>query len=618
MEDLPDLYLLCSEEPEIESEIETKIESSHKFTIQKEANELNKVLEIIEKKKFKESYLIVDEKKISTLFNELEKKAKKDLYVFLKIYIICSEKNHYNSLINYNQYYNSPFFTKDFVFNSIDALKIFLDGEKKKENEVIFDEYNENDEKSLQLLDFYDLLSEPSTEEIQKFQNELYDKYRSNDIEIEKLMKQSEGIELNNIKGIIAKYWLKIYEMSENFSNEMNLKLQNNRGSCYDVYIRLLYFALKNEYITPFIPSRGQTLYKRIQIDEQKLQKFTQSKNFICYIRSFMIFNTNNKEEKDTNLWLEIENPDSIVNKETSTCVSLKEFKENQNENEEILFFPFSSFKAVDKINKEGTHYKLKLTYLGKYSKKKDKYESTDSLEKFQNDIVCGNITSEQKIRENYPELLKKKSEIKAVFKVKKYQDVILINPEQDPIRDCVKIQFESSKNGNNSDEKLSVIHKFTKAKKYNINFSFSNGLEDFTFLFKSSEVVSLDLSNFNMEKINSFQSMFCDCKQLTKIKFSNVELKNIDDLSGMFFNCLCLKSINLENFIKSNNKIKKMDYTFYKCQSLKKINFQNLETEYDCSFNNTFYDVNKNCKVEVKADEIKKQWDDYLSNKKK
>ena len=62
-------------------------------------------------------------KKISTLFNELEKKAKKDLYVFLKIYIICSEKNHYNSLINYNQYYNSPFFTKDFVFNS---LKIFF------------------------------------------------------------------------------------------------------------------------------------------------------------------------------------------------------------------------------------------------------------------------------------------------------------------------------------------------------------------------------------------------------------------------------------------------------------------------------------------------------------
>jgi hypothetical protein len=104
----------------------------------------------------------------------------------------------------------------------------------------------------------------------------------------------------------------------------------------------------------------------------------------------------------------------------------------------------------------------------------------------------------------------------------------------------------------------------------------------------------------------------------LTTIKFPNVKLLKIDDLSGMFFNCLCLKSINLENFIKSNNKIKKMDYTFYKCQSLKKINFQNLETEVDCSFNNTFYDVNKNCKVEVKADEIKKQWDDYLSNKKK
>ena len=610
MGDIHDLYLLCSLEQD-----EVEIANLDKFNIINKKNRLNEVLEMIEKKKFEESYLIVDEKKITDLFNELEKKAKKDLYMFLKIFIICSEENHYNSLINYNPYYNSPFFTKDFVFKTIKDLKIFLKGRKKNENAVIFDEYN--DEKDLQLLDFYNLLSEPSTEEIQKFQNELYDKYRSNDIEIEKLLKQSDGIELKNIKGIIAKYWLKIYEMSENFSNEMNLKLQKNRGSCYDVYIRLLYFALKNEYITPFIPSRGQTLYKRIKIDEAKLQKFTQSKKFICYIRSFMIFNTNNKEEKDTNLWLEIENPDYIINKETSTSVSLKEFKENQNENEEILFFPFSSFKAVDKIEKEGNHYKLKLTYLGKYSNKNDKYESTDSLEKFKNDLVRGNITSEQKIRENYPDLLKKKSEIKAEFKVKNYQDVILINPEQDDTRDCVKIQFESSKNGNNSDEKLSTIHKFTKAKKYNIIFSFSDGLEDFTYLFKSSEVVSLDLSNFNMENLNSFQNMFCDCKQLTKIKFSNVELKNIDDLSGMFFNCLCLKSINLENFIKNNKKIKKMDYTFYKCKSLKKINFQNLETECDCSFNNTFYEVNKKCKVEVKDNEIKKQWNDYLTKKK-
>ena len=60
-------------------------------------------------------------------------------------------------------------------------------GQKKNENAVIFDEYN--DEKDLQLLDFYNLLSEPSAAEIQKFQNDLYDKYKNKDIEIEKLLK---------------------------------------------------------------------------------------------------------------------------------------------------------------------------------------------------------------------------------------------------------------------------------------------------------------------------------------------------------------------------------------------------------------------------------------------
>ena len=630
MGDKPDLYFLCSLNEKKLSKIKFKIKKTNKFNIieqneeneENEENEKKEMKELIEKikqKKFKQSCVIVDEKKMNDLFQILKEECEKELYGYLKIYIFCLKKKNSNYLMNHKPYYEYPFFTKDFVFNSIKSLTSFLEDEKSNNNKIFFDKVK--DEKDYRLLDFYDLLSEPSTEEIQKFQNDLRSDDQNIDSQIKQLLEQSDGIELKNIKGIVAKYWLKFYEKSDKFANEMNLKLQENLGSCYDVYIRLLYYALKKKYITPFIPS-DQILYKRIKITKKEIKQFKQSNFF--YIRSFMIFNSKDMNEKETNILLMIEkNADSIVDEETSTSVSLKKFKENEDENEngneEILFFPFSIFKAAEPIKKIGNQeqYQLKLTYIGNYSNKKEEDENKD-LGNYKKDIVRGCITSDQKITEYYPELLKLKREIKGVFKTKKNKEIILLNPDQDSIKDCVKIHLDSSQNPNDSDIKLSVKQKFTEEKQCNINFSFSDGLDDCIFLFKSSEAISLDLLNFDMENIKSFHKMFCDCTNLTTIKFPNVKLLKIDDLSGMFFNCYCLKSVNLENFIQTKQKIRNMDYMFYKCKALKNINFQNLKTKTNCTFNNTFYKVNKKCKVEVIDLEIKKQWYNYLNEEKK
>ena len=113
------------------------------------------------------------------------------------------------------------------------------------------------------------------------------------------------------------------------------------------------------------------------------------------------------------------------------------------------------------------------------------------------------------------------------------------------------------------------------------------------------------------MENVTSVASMFSECKNLTSIDLSNKELKNLEsesdfNCSSMFFYCSSLKDVNLENFTLM--KIEKMDYMFYKCKSLTKINLKGLKTK-GASINNIFFEVNKECEIEVENDDIKNEF---------
>ena len=79
---------------------------------------------------------------------------------------------------------------------------------------------------------------------------------------------------------------------------------------------------------------------------------------------------------------------------------------------------------------------------------------------------------------------------------------------------------------------------------------------------FFCSNLISIDISNFNIEKVENISYMFYGCSLLTTIKLPNSKSPNLIDIRNLFFNCNNLNSIDLSNF--NSNKIFNMEYIFW------------------------------------------------------
>ena len=135
------------------------------------------------------------------------------------------------------------------------------------------------------------------------------------------------NINVTKIKGVIAKYWLKLYsDDNYAFSKEMNDKLEMMCGNFYTVYIRLLYFALKKGFlprfehktdiILSFTVNSKETNYK-----EYKIEQDIKDDERILYCRSFLLF----KIEKDD------QNNEIVIETDTNKG------KDKQNNNDKKL-----------------------------------------------------------------------------------------------------------------------------------------------------------------------------------------------------------------------------------------------------------------------------------------
>ena len=72
-------------------------------------------------------------------------------------------------------------------------------------------------------------------------------------------------------------------------------------------------------------------------------------------------------------------------------------------------------------------------------------------------------------------------------------------------------------------------------------------------------------------QKYNNIKNMFYKCSLLTSINLSNFNTNRITDMSYAFSGCSSLMSINLSKF--NTNNVTNMSYTFSDCSSLKTIN---------------------------------------------
>ena len=91
------------------------------------------------------------------------------------------------------------------------------------------------------------------------------------------------------------------------------------------------------------------------------------------------------------------------------------------------------------------------------------------------------------------------------------------------------------------------------------------------------SNIIEIDLSNFNTSKVTDMNSMFLSCSHLISLDLSNFDTSNVYDMRYMFSVCSQLTSLDLSNFVTS--KVKYIFSMFDGCSQLTSLNLSNFDT---------------------------------------
>lgn len=108
-------------------------------------------------------------------------------------------------------------------------------------------------------------------------------------------------------------------------------------------------------------------------------------------------------------------------------------------------------------------------------------------------------------------------------------------------------------------------------------NFDTSNVTDMDDMFYRCSSLTSLDLSNFNTSKVTNLGGMFQYCNKLTELDLSNFDTSNVESMSYMFYSCENLTSLDLSNF--DTSKVKNMGSMFAVCRNLSNLNVSSFNT---------------------------------------
>ena len=199
-------------------------------------------------------------------------------------------------------------------------------------------------------------------------------------------------------------------------------------------------------------------------------------------------------------------------------------------------------------------------TFIGELFNNKNKDISSNNYIIGEIYISKDDINKDIRIINSYEEYLRNKK-----LEIKQY-----INEEE--IKECI-IEI------NNENYPFSYTHKFDKEGKYIIKYIFKNILLTSTYMFANClNIINLDLSNFNTEKIINMSCMFLGCASLKNLNLSNINTINVINISKMFSFCSSLTNLDLYNLNTAN--VSDMSYLFCGCSSLKDLNLFKFNTK--------------------------------------
>ena len=97
-------------------------------------------------------------------------------------------------------------------------------------------------------------------------------------------------------------------------------------------------------------------------------------------------------------------------------------------------------------------------------------------------------------------------------------------------------------------------------------------------FMFSNCEsLINLDVSTFNTTKVKNMTSMFNGCESLLEIDVSKFNTANVTSFGSMFGNCHKLTSIDVSSF--NTSKADSMSWMFSNCKGLKTLDLSNFDT---------------------------------------
>ena len=359
----------------------------------------NEGINEIKKIKFEKINILISGSLFQNFINLIKsEKTKISCVINIVVFTSIIRKSHIEEICNKeNDILNGLLFTKKNIFCSISQIQEFLLslGKKEREKEEIFEKIQRT-EQILPHIYYPQLLKPITKEEIHIFNQYLINS--SNKKDMKELIGQLEEIpEMPN--EIICKYWARAYTLETNFYSDMRHELQTKKGKHFCPYIKMMYEGIKNKVLTP---KYDQVLYRGSKISLSELNNLEEYLNepnesifpkLILYFRGFQSFsllknvalNFMNKSSPPNDhikvLFLikpfnAGQNSFNLINQEIEneniheflSNAYIKEFSRFPSE-EEVLFFPLSSFE-VTKINREfNDHVEITLEYLGKYRK---------------------------------------------------------------------------------------------------------------------------------------------------------------------------------------------------------------------------------------------------------
>ena len=121
------------------------------------------------------------------------------------------------------------------------------------------------------------------------------------------------------------------------------------------------------------------------------------------------------------------------------------------------------------------------------------------------------------------------------------------------------------------------------------IKLIFSNAVTSCNSLFKGcSNIIEIDLINFDSSNVQNINSMFQGCTSLKKIKFGNFQTSRITSISNSFYGCSSLETLDLSSFDTSN--VNHYHFIFQGCSSLVYVDLSNFDTTRNPCGANLFY----------------------------